>query len=269
MAEFERIILEREDNIAIIKFSNPPLNRLGLQMLREFHQALDLLENDDSVRAILVTGDGYHFSGGADIPEYAHLKKEDFEEYAALGHKTASRIEYYPKAIIAAGTGKCLGASQMIYAACDIHIAGENIDYWDGSVYYGLIGSMSMAGVRAAKWLGRNKVLEFMLMGKHLNGRELVDYGVAAICVPDDQVLETGKRYAKRVAQAAPIAVAYLKREVATSLNGTYEEALAVEAELAEKIKKTSDSKLGMEYLEKLFLVDDESSVELPHYTGK
>ncbi len=160
--------------------------------------------------------------------------------------KMVDRIELYPKPIIAAVKGKCFYGGTGLAWPCDIRISGESGKFRTGDAYLGIVSSWGVGLVRTAHWIGRNRALDIMILGEIFDGKRAVELGIMSKVVPDSQLMEEAKAAARTIAQAAPIALRFIKEGVAMSIKGTYEEAKAKEVELVRKIYQTEDSQEGL-----------------------
>ena len=99
-----------ENHIATLTINSPPANALSTTLLKDLEVQLDRIEKDDSVKAVILTGEGRFFSAGADIKEFTSLQEaSNYESLAKLGQNLFSRMELFHVPIIAAIHGASLG----------------------------------------------------------------------------------------------------------------------------------------------------------------
>lgn len=102
--------LNIEDGVAIATIQRPPANALSRELISEVDELLTTVEHNDSVRVILIHGEGRFFSAGADIKEFTELASgEEFSKLASNGQQVFERLESFPKPVIAAIHGAALG----------------------------------------------------------------------------------------------------------------------------------------------------------------
>ena len=98
----EGTFLSDKENIAKITLNRPEaMNAFSLEVLEELNKALDQAEQDNDVRAVIITGNGKAFSAGVDLKALSQLAPPDQERLTLLGQDTFKRIEEFPKAVIA------------------------------------------------------------------------------------------------------------------------------------------------------------------------
>ncbi|MCI4340633.1 MAG: enoyl-CoA hydratase-related protein, partial [Thermoplasmata archaeon] len=102
------------------------MNALSTSLLAELAVRLDGLENDPHARALIVTGDGQYFSGGADLKEIATLDMAHAPALVAHGQQLFSRLESLKVPVVAAINGLAVGGGLELALACDLRIAGES-----------------------------------------------------------------------------------------------------------------------------------------------
>jgi enoyl-CoA hydratase len=122
--EYEKLVVEQDGMVVVAAINHPPANSMGQGVLRDINDLLDKCENDDNVRAIVLTGTGEKlFSAGADITEFADLQAGKTPKYD--GNEIYFRIENYPKVIIAAIQGGAYGGGLELACCCHLRIMAE------------------------------------------------------------------------------------------------------------------------------------------------
>jgi len=115
---YENVIVEKEGNIGIITLNRPPANSVNWALLEDLEKALDQFEKDKEVRALIITGAGEKgFSAGFDVSEAARAK-----EIGNKGRALWTRIERYPKPVVAALNGYALGGGCELAMACHFRV---------------------------------------------------------------------------------------------------------------------------------------------------
>ncbi|MEX1035488.1 MAG: enoyl-CoA hydratase-related protein [Sneathiella sp.] len=216
-----RVSLRQEDAVAVVSFSNPPDNYMDGQMETELSGALDTIEADTSVRAIVLTGgepDVFirHYDVGIllDRSKIMRAKNMSFDPArpvpASLIHKCFDRIEAMPKPFIAAINGTAMGGGFELALACDIRLVKE------GPYDLGLpevnLGILPGAGgtQRMTRLVGEAKAKELMLLGRTMSPREATKIGLASFCVEGD-VVARAMEIAHTLARRSPRAVGHIK----------------------------------------------------------
>ena len=123
---YQNIILEKEEDIAILTFNRPEaMNALNNQTRAEFAQAIDDIAADEKIKVLILTGSGKAFVAGADIKEFAKTTPFDAHNIKRLG----ALVDNLEKPVIAAVNGFCLGGGNELAMGCDIIIASERAKF--------------------------------------------------------------------------------------------------------------------------------------------
>jgi len=131
--DFERIILEKKENIATITLNRPEArNALDQKLISEFKQAIEDIRKDKEIRVVVITGAGTAFCSGVDISILAPLQgmlSSELREFIRGWQKVFNSLEDMEKPIIAAVNGHAIGGGCDLALACDIRIASENASF--------------------------------------------------------------------------------------------------------------------------------------------
>ena len=126
--------------VAKLTLNNPPLNLVTLEMTEHLIEALDELEGDDAVRAVVVTGAGEKaFCAGSDIKEFADVRDRVVEKKLARENEAFGRFESLSKPTVAAIEGLAYGGGCEISMACDLRITGEGAKFALPEVRLGVV----------------------------------------------------------------------------------------------------------------------------------
>ncbi len=186
MKTFQTIIVEREKAFVTLTINRESkLNALNQETLHELAQALDMLENDNAVRGIVLTGAGEKaFVAGADIGEFVGLSIEEAKKKAEYGHfHIMDRIQNFPKSIIAAVNGFALGGGLELAMACHIRVASDNAKFGLPEVSLGIIPGYG-GTQRLPQLVGRGKALEMIMTGDMIDAAEALQWGLVNRVVP-------------------------------------------------------------------------------------
>ena len=184
-------------------------------MIRDLGSVLDELAEDESVRALVITGSGGKaFAAGADIAE---LKERDHQD--ALRRINAGlfrRIEEQPVPAIAAIRGFALGGGCELAMACDIRVASDDAKMGQPEVSLGILPGAG-AIQRLPKLVGMGRAKELIFTGRIIDAMEAERIGLVNRVVPSDRVLETAMQIAKEIAKQGPLAVRISKLAINAS----------------------------------------------------
>ena len=213
------IKIERRDTIAILTFNRPKvLNAFNNNLMERTIETVKILNEDDSVRIIVVQGAGRAFSPGFDLKASAERRMEsvqDWEKQMKLQFDFIMQFWHSPKPTIAAVHGYCIAGAFELALACDVTIAAENTRFGEPEVRFGT-GIVAML----LPWVtGPKQAKELLLTGEdQLNAKDAFRMGIINRIVPDDAVLDRALEVAKSMATAAERSVRYTKR----AINDTY-----------------------------------------------
>ena len=216
MGNYTTILYEKQRKGVLITLNRPhALNALNQDLWNEFDQALAEAEIDSEIRAVVISGAGGAFSVGEDlsgqdpdtawpygIPEGSSLVYEYDRHRDADRRDILSRQLYrwqYPKPIIGAVSGWCLGAASWLALTCHITIAATDAVFGQPQVRHG--GSTDFIWVALA---GFKNALRYGLTGDHVDAQEALRIGLVNQVVAKDKLLDTCFDYVERVAHVPP-----------------------------------------------------------------
>lgn len=230
--------------VALIELNRPKeLNALNPQLMGELRDALVRLDKDDSVRAIIITGNERAFAAGADIKQMADKSAIDMLVLDQLS--TWDQIRKVKKPIIAAVSGFALGGGCELAMMCDMIIASETAQFGQPEIK---IGTIPGAGgtQRLTRAVGKAKAMELILTGRFISAQEAHFYGLAIKVVPVEMYLQEAVTLAKEIAALSPIAVQLAKEAVNRSFETHLDEGLTLERKNFYLTFASQDQKEGM-----------------------
>ena len=186
---------ERRGNVAVLQIDNPPINGLGHVTRKSLIDGLGRALRDDDVRAIVITGTGKVFSGGADIKE--------FNTPAALAQPSLlqliDNVERSVKPVIAAVNGVCMGGGLELALGCHYRIATQDALLALPEVKIGLLPGAG-GTQRLPRAIGAEKALQMIVSGDPISAGEALKHGLVKRIVPNtsfDGVLEFARDIAR------------------------------------------------------------------------
>lgn len=215
--EFIKVNNSYKKHIALITLNRPKeLNALNLQLMGELRDALKTLDEDDTVRVIILTGNEKAFAAGADIKQMAGKTAIDMLNVDQFS--TWDQIKKTKKPIIAAVSGFALGGGCELAMTCDMIVASESAKFGQPEIK---IGVMPGAGgtQRLTRAIGKAKAMEMVLTGKFISAEEAEKAGLINKVVPVEMYLDAAVELAEQIAQLSPVAVKLAKE----SVNRTFE----------------------------------------------
>ena len=248
--EFIQVTKGIREWVALVQLNRPKeLNALNLQLMSELRAALQELDQDDTIRVIILTGNDKAFAAGADIKQMAGKSAIDMLQIDQFS--TWDQIKKIKKPIIAAVSGFALGGGCELAMICDLIIASETAMFGQPEIK---IGVMPGAGgtQRLTKALGKVKAMEMVLTGKFIPAEEAEKHGLVNRVVPVERYLEEAYKLAEEVARLSPVAVRLAKESVLRSFEASLEEGLHFERKNFYLTFASTDQQEGMQaFIEK------------------
>jgi enoyl-CoA hydratase len=244
MPNYTDIIVETHGRVGLVRLNRPEaLNALRGQLLDELFEALTAFDGDDSIGAMVITGNEKAFSAGADIKEMADATPVELMQRAMSNRW--HRIATIRKPIIAAVSGHCLGGGCELALTCDMIVAAETARFGQPEINIGVIPGAG-GTQRLTRIVGKAVAMEMVLNGRRLTAQEALHYGLANRVVPVERYLEEALQLAAEIAARAPIAVQLGKEAVNKAYEMTLSEGLALEQKYFYLLFGTEDQKEGM-----------------------
>jgi len=200
---YESILTERLDGVELITLNRPEkLNALSFGLMRELDDALTRCEEDDAVKAVILTGAGDRaFSAGADIHEMAGLSQEELAGRQAFRNKSTWHIATFAKPLIGAINGLAYGGAALLSSTLDLRIGCERTAFRFLAASYGRVNSTWSLPLL----VGMPKAKELLYTGRIVNADEAERIGLLNQVVPAaqlrDAALEMGQMIAKNDAR--------------------------------------------------------------------
>jgi enoyl-CoA hydratase/carnithine racemase len=243
--DYENIIVEREENIGIITLNRPPANPINYALLDGLDKALAEFEEDKTVRALIITGAGERgFSAGYDVKTAG---TPEADKVMPMGQEVFTRIERFPKPVIAAVNGFALGGGCELAMACHFRIMVDAEGALIGcpEVNLGIIPGWG-GTQRIPRLVGKTRGLEMLVFGERIRASEALNIGLITKVSQPGQLMQDAKEFAKRLAKQAPLAVKAILDSVTRGLETSIDGGLRIELEHSRRVMNTKDAVEGM-----------------------
>jgi enoyl-CoA hydratase/carnithine racemase len=245
------VLVETRGPVALLTLNRPDkLNALDYPLIDRLMAALDAAEEDDDVRALVLTGAGERaFSSGADIAGFAPSVRRGqaaaLREFVRRGQRMTARIETFPKPIIAAVNGLAHGGGCEIVEAAVLAIASERAEFCKAEINLGFPPPFG-GSQRLPRLVGRKRALRMILTAEPIGAAAARDAGLVNEVVPQAQLLDAAFALANGIAKKSPLAVAACLASVTRGINVPIDEGLAIEANCFARVVGTRDIEEGL-----------------------
>jgi enoyl-CoA hydratase len=232
------------EHYAILRLNRPrELNALNLQLMQDIRASLQLLDADDNIRCIIITGSERAFAAGADIKQMQD--KNAIEMLKIDQFSTWDAIRKTKKPVIAAVSGFALGGGCELAMTCDMIIASETAQFGQPEIK---IGVMPGAGgtQRLTRAVGKALAMEMVLTGRFISAERAFNAGLINKVVPVEYYLQEAISLAKEIASLSPLSVRLAKESVNKAFDSSLSEGLEFERKNFYMLFGSDDQKEGM-----------------------
>jgi len=210
--DYECIIYEKQDKIGLIKLNRPKvLNAMNRQLWIEMQDALEMVKQDNDIRALIITGDGRAFSTGADLKDSKDRSIEDYRAYLESLQEASRKIIRFEKPTIAAINGYALGSGYELALACDIRIAAKGALI--GSPEAKVTSSVTGGAFRLVQDLvGPGKARELLFTAEYITGEEAERIGLVNKAVELDKLMDEAIAMATKIVANSSFSLKLIKK---------------------------------------------------------
>lgn len=250
MSDSRHVIVEQEGHLLTVTLNRPEArNALSPEMLVGMYDAWRRLDDDNELRAAILTGAGGHFCAGADLKSMHQEQtppdlKKRFEEVPELHWQALLRQNRPMKPIIAAVEGYAVAGGTEILQATEIRVASESARFGVQEVRWGLF-PVGGSTVRLRRQIPFTRAAELLLTGQQISAQEALEIGLIGHVVPDGQALEKARNIAELIANNGPLAVRAILRSLRETEGMSEADALQRELELGLPVFATEDAREG------------------------
>ena len=245
-------VLLREDHgaVAILTMNRPgKLNALSNELLAAIMDALNDIEPDPAIRAVVITGTGRAFSAGADIAAFQrHMRAGPADaamHFMRPGHQMTRRVESFPKPIIAAVNGLAFGGGCELTEAAHIALAARTASFSKAEINIGIMPTFG-GTQRLPRNIGRKAAIELILTGRTFDSTEAVRLGLVNRLVADADLLGEAMALASELATKPPLTMAAALMAIHRGMDASIDDGLAIEEAAFARIVPTHDAQEGV-----------------------
>jgi 2-(1,2-epoxy-1,2-dihydrophenyl)acetyl-CoA isomerase len=248
MSDYETVLVERHNDVAVVRLNRPDaLNSFNAALRRELLLAVREVNDDDSVRVVILTGAGRAFCAGADLAEVpsqgANFRVEDQlnGEYKPI----LLDITDAPKPWISAVNGAGAGIGSAFAMVCDLTVMAEDAYLYQAFSAISLIpdGGVTWHLVRT---LGRKRAYEVIVTGEKVKAGKCLDWGLCNRVVPAEQLLSETLAWAGELGSKAPLSLRYAKQALNNAIEDSMGDTISKEARLQHLCVNSEDAKEGI-----------------------
>ncbi|WP_133491832.1 2-(1,2-epoxy-1,2-dihydrophenyl)acetyl-CoA isomerase PaaG [Alcanivorax sp. 24] len=248
--EFATIEFRLEDSVATLALNRPErLNSFNEQMHREVREALSMVEQDQTVRALLITGNGRGFCAGQDLSDRSvapGAEAPDLGSSIETWYNPLIRtLQRLPMPVIAAVNGVAAGAGANIALACDLVIAARSASFTQAFCKIGLVPD-SGGTWQLPRLVGMARAKGLSMLGDKLTAEQAAAWGLIWRCVDDDALRATATDLARHLATQPTRGLALIKQALNQSFDNDLDTQLDVERDLQRDAGRTGDYREGV-----------------------
>ncbi|MHA6642749.1 enoyl-CoA hydratase/isomerase family protein [Mesorhizobium sp. A623] len=248
MRDYETLIVDRHDDVVVIRMNRPrSLNACNVALWQDLRRVAEDIGQEAGIRAAIITGEGRAFCVGADLKETAwNSETPDQSRLRIEGNQQelARLLVGLPVPLIAAINGYALGGGLEITLACDIRIAAEGakVGFPESGVGSFITGGASLLLPRL---VGPSRAKRMLFTAEHITAAQALDIGLVDEVVPPEKLLARALEIAASIARNAPLSVRKMKDAINRFTSDELEAALGLETETLLALYDTADHKEG------------------------
>ncbi|HAA09949.1 MAG TPA: crotonase [Syntrophomonas sp.] len=250
---YENLIVDKSERTAIVTINRPKvLNALNKDTLVEMLEVVQVLEQDNEVDVVVITGAGDRaFVAGADIAYMQNLSAMEGRAFGILGNRVFRSIEQMSKPVIAAVNGFALGGGCELAMCCDFRLASNNARFGQPEVGLGITPGFG-GTQRLPRLVGPGMAKQLLFTGQTIDAEEALRIGLVNMVTEPEALMDQVMSIAKKICQQAQLAVRLCKSAVNEGMQSDIDRGITIEADAFGLCFSTQDQKEGMQaFIEK------------------
>ena len=251
MIEFNKISLEIENNIGIMKFNDPEVrNAVSPEMLDGFWDCLNEIEKENSsVKCLLITGEGKGFCAGANLSsgsERSNTGRQDAgHALETKYHPILRRLRNLDIPIVTAVNGAAAGIGMSFALMGDIVLASKSSFFLQAFRRIGLVPDGGSTWL-LPRLIGNARAKELSILGERLSAEKAYEWGLINRLTEDSNLMEESLKIGEELANG-PMSLRLIWKAFWESSDNTYEEQLNLERELQFQAGNSEDFREGVQ----------------------
>lgn len=242
---YETILLDDSKlGVLIIQLNRPKAyNALNNLCLTEISYVLNEAENDKAIKAVVITGSEKFFAAGADLKEMSELDMTGVLN--DIRPKLWKHISNFSKPILCAVNGLALGAGCELVMHCDIAICGNNAQFGQPEINFGIIPGAG-GTQRLVRTVGKSLAMKMVLSGEAISANEALSSGLVSEITIPEMTLERTIELALKIATKPPLGVQQAKEVILKAFETNLETGLQYERKAFVVLSGTQDRDEGI-----------------------
>ncbi|MGY5882677.1 enoyl-CoA hydratase/isomerase family protein [Modestobacter lacusdianchii] len=224
-------------HIAVLTLDSPPSNTFSWESRRSFMRALDVLDADEQVRCLVITGEGRAFTAGAHLGEDQSMTDEQLTDYLAEFGRVLNGVQHFRTPVVAAINGPTIGGGLEFALCCDIRIASTDAFFVAAGVNVGLIVSFW----RLPRVVGLGPAKEILLTGARYTAQQALNWGLVTEVHEPADLMDAALAKAQRIATRAPLSVEVTKQAVTGAFEMDFAQGQALQTQRFLEMFRTED----------------------------
>ena len=252
MGSYKTIRLEQKEGIGYLTLNRPEVrNAFNQEMIDEFQEALSVIDKDEEIRVLIITGAGKAFQAGADIAELSLMAPMDILRWNEGIVRINGSLEKLRQPVIAAINGAAMGGGLELAISCTLRIISESAKMALPEVKLGIIPGTG-GTQRLPRLIGKGLAAELLLTGDVITAKDAHRVGLVNRVVPDGETVKAAEELARKIMSNAPVAVEMAKDALEIGKDMPLEHAVQYSQKNCVICFSTKDMKEGMTaFLEK------------------
>ena len=252
MKSYKTIRVEKREGIGYLILNRPEVrNAFNQEMIDEIRDALSLIDKDEEIGVLIITGEGKAFQAGADITELSLMKPMDLLRWNEGIVRINAALEKLRQPVIAAINGAAMGGGLELAISCTLRVVSESAKMALPEVKLGIIPGAG-GTQRLPRLIGKGRAAELMLTGEMIDAQEALRIGLVNQVVPHGEAVKGAEALAQKLMVNAPIAVEMAKDALEVGKDLPLEHAVQYSQKNCVTCFSTEDMKEGVSaFLEK------------------
>ena len=242
MADPQFLNIERDEQVVRITLNRPKHNVLNIPMMNELNAELAAIAVDESLKCVMITGEGRSFCAGVEVSDHAPC---NVDEMVAVFNRVFELINRIDIPVIAAVNGACLGGGMEVAIACDIVIASKKAIFGQPEIKLGFFPPY--AALRLPELVGPAKAIEIVTTGKNYTAKEARKMGFVSQVADDDEFSDVVEKNIKEICHSSPLIIRMNKRAVKRHIGTNFSQGVdLISNYFLKTLMKTEDTLEGI-----------------------